>query len=105
MLQECRISTEVQLTVIDDVHGHTMTVRFTNALNPASPWLGRWVADDSEAHTALWRLRGATVGSNLFIGSVRGWKMRDRLGVFDQFGALLQFPRYFGQNWNAFVEL
>jgi hypothetical protein len=44
------------------------------------------------------------VGSGLFIGSVRGWKMRDRVGVFDQFASLLQFPRYFGENWNAFVD-
>lgn len=30
--------------------------------------------------------------------------MRDRSGVFEQFAALLQFPRYFGGNWNAFSD-
>jgi hypothetical protein len=38
------------------------------------------------------------------VGSLRSWKMRERSGVFEQFAALLQFPRYFGENWNAFVD-
>jgi hypothetical protein len=35
---------------------------------------------------------------------VRGSKMLDSAGVFDQFGAALQFPYYFGENWAAFSE-
>jgi RNAse (barnase) inhibitor barstar len=31
--------------------------------------------------------------------------MRDRAGVFDQFTALLQFPRYFGENWDALFDM
>jgi hypothetical protein len=30
--------------------------------------------------------------------------MRQRQGVFDQFAASLQFPHYFGENWNAFAD-
>jgi hypothetical protein len=30
--------------------------------------------------------------------------MRERAGVFEQFSALMQFPRYFGESWNAFVD-
>ena len=78
-----------------------------NALDPlqaTAPWLWRWVAEDAAAHTALWGVRGATAGKDLFIGSLRGWKMRQRDGVFEQFAALLQFPRYFGGNWNAFID-
>src|SRR6186713_786730 len=78
-----------------------------NALSPlqaTAPWLRRWVAQDADAHRALWRVRGATAGTNLFIGSLRGWKMQKRDGVFEQFAALLQFPRYFGGNWSAFID-
>ena len=35
---------------------------------------------------------------------VRGTKMADATGVFDQFGAALQFPYYFGENWPALSE-
>jgi hypothetical protein len=73
-------------------------------LRATAPWLLRWVAGDAEAHTALWRLRGDAAGKDVFIGSLRGWTMRERQGVFQQFGALLQFPRYFGGNWNAFAD-
>jgi len=30
--------------------------------------------------------------------------MLDRDGVFDEFAACLQFPHYFGRNWNAFID-
>jgi hypothetical protein len=35
---------------------------------------------------------------------LRGTKMTDVRGVFDQFSAALQFPYYFGENWAAFSE-
>ena len=35
---------------------------------------------------------------------LRGSKMRGTKGLFDEFSAALQFPYYFGENWNAFDE-
>lgn len=35
---------------------------------------------------------------------VRGQKMRTVSALFDEFGAALQFPYYFGENWDAFDE-
>jgi len=35
---------------------------------------------------------------------VRGQKMRQYQGLFDEFAAALQFPWYFGENGNAFDE-
>lgn len=42
--------------------------------------------------------------SSRIVRFVRGSKMLDSAGIFDQFGAALQFPYYFGENWNAFSE-
>ncbi len=35
---------------------------------------------------------------------LRGGKMRDVNGLFNEFSSALQFPSYFGENWNAFHE-
>lgn len=35
---------------------------------------------------------------------LRGWKMRTVDQMFDEVGAALQFPYYFGENWPAFDE-
>lgn len=42
--------------------------------------------------------------SGKVVRTVRGHKMRTFQGLFDEFGAALQFPDYFGENWAAFDE-
>lgn len=73
-------------------------------LKTSPPWLSRWVVDEDTAYNVLWRLRGRLAGSGVFLGSLRGWQMRERSDVFSQFSALLQFPPYFSNSWNAFVD-
>jgi hypothetical protein len=73
-------------------------------LTKTPPWVGQIESTYDEATMAIWRLRGATAATGTFVGTLRGSRMRRRDGVFDQFGALLQFPSYFGENWNAFLE-
>lgn len=42
--------------------------------------------------------------ANLTVRAVRGRKARTTQGLFDEFAAALQFPYYFGENWNAFSD-
>jgi len=40
----------------------------------------------------------------LAVRVVRGAKMADERGLFNEFSAAFQFPYYFGENWDAFDE-
>lgn len=42
--------------------------------------------------------------AGLTVRVVRGRKMREYQGLFDEFAAALQFPWYFGENGNAFHD-
>lgn len=54
-----------------------------------------------EIATARWKW---STGLGVAVRVVRGRKMRDVTGVFDEFAAALQFPTYFGENKDAFDE-
>ena len=72
-------------------------------LRPERPWLHLLVATESDAYDLLAALPGARecrVTSRV----LRGHKMRTTAALFDEFAAALQFPCYFGENWDAFDE-
>lgn len=51
------------------------------------------------------RLRASrTVGSTCVALAIRGWKCKTESALHDEVGAALQFPDYYGENWNAFDE-
>lgn len=66
-------------------------------LEPVPPWLHGWDADPAGLDAAVrsWRRAG------LVCRTVRGAKMRAEQGFFDELAAALQFPDYFGENWDA----
>jgi Barstar (barnase inhibitor) len=70
----------------------------------STPTLARIVCDVDRVYGALWNLRGDESQPRRFIGALSGERMRDRQRLFDQFATLFQFPHYFGDNWNAFVD-
>jgi hypothetical protein len=72
-------------------------------LKPTHPWLAKFTSDYDGANRLIWSLR-TEKSTDVFVASVRGRKMKQRQGVFDQFAASLQFPHYFGENWNAFSD-
>lgn len=78
-------------------------------MNKAAPYIGfeesgiQVVALDASTVTdTCWAFEREQ--PNRTVRFVRGSKMLDSAGVFDQFGAALQFPYYFGENWAAFSE-
>src|SRR5437660_10044025 len=72
---------------------------FSPLLRPKPPWLNLLVAPEPDACALLTALPDGTV-SRL----IRGHKARTTATLFDEFAAALQFPCYFGENWDAFDE-
>ncbi len=66
--------------------------------------MAKYVSDDETVDRALLALRGDPHLRNTCVVALRGWKMKGRQGLFDEFAAALQFPYYFGENWNAFID-
>ena len=74
------------------------------SFQPGVAVLAMWIADDESVYRTSYELRREGFARQHFVGSLRGAKMRGRDGVFEQFGALLQFPAHFGNSWNAFRD-
>jgi hypothetical protein len=70
---------------------------------PDGPWLIPVSGTDGEAFDlaqALYRAGSGRVVTRV----LRGRKMRTSTSLFDEVSAALQFPPYFGENWNALDE-
>jgi hypothetical protein len=57
---------------------------------------------ESEITDFMWSL--VKRNESVEVRFLRGKKMRTVNTLFDEFSAALQFPYYFGENWNAFKE-
>jgi RNAse (barnase) inhibitor barstar len=65
-----------------------------------SPWFIGLTGEREEADGWSWRLGQEGIIARV----VRGKKMTHREGLFNEIAAALQFPSYFGENWDAFQE-
>jgi RNAse (barnase) inhibitor barstar len=67
------------------------------------PWTHLLAATPSDACDALWGLE-ASATNQLVARMVRGRKGTTREAFFDESAAALQFPYYFGENWDSFND-
>jgi hypothetical protein len=72
-------------------------------LQTKGPWLHLLLASESEACDRMWALPTST-SSQVVARLIRGHKAKTTEALFDEFAAALQFPCYFGENWDAFDE-
>lgn len=69
----------------------------------ASPYLHQWVAPLPQAYEFAWSIQQSP-GRLAVVRVVRGKKSRSEAEFFNEFAAALQFPDYFGENWDALSE-
>lgn len=67
---------------------------------PAGPWFAVLEGSPGCAYEFAWKCAEDGLSARV----LRGSKMRSVLALFDELGAVLQFPDYFGANWPAAAE-
>jgi hypothetical protein len=72
-------------------------------LHVRPPYLHLLVAMPSTACNLMWSWQ-RTDAKRVVVRALRGHKMRKTAGLFDECAAALQFPYYFGENWDALDE-
>jgi RNAse (barnase) inhibitor barstar len=76
-----------------------MKLAATHLREPRAPWIVRLGGGDpGVAERRLAEL-------DLTVPVLDAGRMRTRDGLFDEFASRLQFPDYFGRNWDSFSEL
>src|SRR5262249_55103446 len=78
-------------------------MKLKRLLRVEKPWLHVLIATEEEAWDLLTSLPDSTK-ENVVGRMVRGEKGRTTADFFSEFAAALQFPPYFGENWDAFEE-
>jgi RNAse (barnase) inhibitor barstar len=64
-----------------------------------------WVLVVTSTYDALDQFaRDLRARSSMGAYVLRGINMSDREAMFNEFAGCLQFPHYFGRNWNAFID-
>jgi RNAse (barnase) inhibitor barstar len=69
----------------------------------APPYLHLWVTPLAEAYEFAWSIQ-QTPGRQAVVRVIRGAKSRSSDEFFNECGAALQLPDYFGENWDALLE-
>lgn len=67
------------------------------------PWFLTTGCDPSQFTDLIWKLR-RELGPSVLVVQLRGRKMTTEQNLYDELSAALQFPYYFGENWDALDE-
>lgn len=70
---------------------------------PEAPYIHQWPAPAGEVADALVAWEHAAPGKRV-ARTIRGKKCMTKEALFDEFAAALQFPPYFGGNWDGFAD-
>jgi RNAse (barnase) inhibitor barstar len=68
-----------------------------------APYFHTWFGTSSEFCDSIWRLQ-SELGAEFVVRVLQGARMQSRAGLLNEFAAALQFPYYFGENWDALDE-
>ncbi len=63
-----------------------------------------YLVDASISDVTNWAWQISNRNPSTAIRFVRGHKMKTTQSLFDEFSAAMQFPYYFGENWDAFRD-
>lgn len=63
-----------------------------------------YVIENDYSSVTNWGWHFAKNSANTVVRFARGKKSKNVKSLFDEFSASLQFPYYFGENWNAFSD-
>lgn len=70
----------------------------------ARPWVHRWVGSGSDLSDAVVALETSEAPGRVAARVLRGRKATTKRAFLDEASAALQFPAYFGHNWDAFAD-
>jgi RNAse (barnase) inhibitor barstar len=73
-------------------------MKLEHLTHPAAPWLHALISSPTDAAEAMRRLERAR---GVVARAVRGAKSLTKGALFDEMSAALQFPPYWGENWDA----
>jgi len=68
-----------------------------------APWFHTFTGTSSDLTDFAWSIARSGL-ADFAVRVVRGTKMRTLAALFDEMAAALQFPDYFGENWDALDE-
>lgn len=78
-------------------------VDVSSLLSTKPPWVFSVACTEPDLTDLIWSLQQAELSRGV-VRRVRGTKMTTTRSLFNEIAASLQFPDYFGENWNALDE-
>jgi Barstar (barnase inhibitor) len=79
-------------------------MQLNRLLRPDKPWLHLLVAPEEKAYELSLALAQSAPPCQVASRVIRGRKAQSKASLLDESAAALQFPPYFGENWDAYND-